>query len=210
MPANQLLKFSEAISYNDFLNIQMHSVTYRTKIFNTIEYRQTEGISYTDQEWIFHPMIAVSNVIYYPYTIYRYLIDRQGQTMDPKVFLRTQNHQIESQKRRIFVYENNKDVINKENREFLLHKITQSIYVLYKRLLTQDVTRADELLATYDAIIKEYSPELYNLSATMDYDPIIGYKFIEKWRNNKSRSLPLNIRLKLFFNRFLQSVKSQH
>ena len=35
------------------LDMWMHAVTYRTAIFKELQYHQTEGISYTDQEWIF-------------------------------------------------------------------------------------------------------------------------------------------------------------
>ena len=64
----------------------MHAVTYRRAIFEGLNYHQTEGISYTDQEWIFLPMSRVKSLCGYPHVVYKYLVGREGQTVDPKVF----------------------------------------------------------------------------------------------------------------------------
>ncbi len=59
--------------------IPLHAVAYRTEILRRIGYRQTEGISYTDQEWIFWPLIAVEKIYYLPVNVYSYLLGRYGQ-----------------------------------------------------------------------------------------------------------------------------------
>ena len=48
-------------------------------------YFQTEGISYTDQQWIFSPMATVKTVGIFNQPVYQYLIGRAGQTVDPAV-----------------------------------------------------------------------------------------------------------------------------
>lgn len=82
LPDGEILPFSEA--YRGIVKqlLNMHSVTYRRSIFDNIDYFQTEGISYTDQEWVFEPMLQVKTLFYYKRQIYRYLIGRSGQTMD--------------------------------------------------------------------------------------------------------------------------------
>ena len=62
-------------------SIAMHAITYRTNCLMSIEYHQTEGISYTDTEWCFKPIIAVDKWRYVPYAVYRYSIGREGQTV---------------------------------------------------------------------------------------------------------------------------------
>lgn len=62
--------------------LSMHSVTYKRSILRNIGYRQTEGISYTDQEWIYRPMLEVKSVCYFSRCIYIYLLGRTGQTMN--------------------------------------------------------------------------------------------------------------------------------
>lgn len=64
----------------------MHCVTYRTDNLKKIHYHQTEGISYTDQEWLFLPMSTCTTIYYFPKIVYNYLVGRDGQTMNPDVF----------------------------------------------------------------------------------------------------------------------------
>lgn len=69
--------------------LYMHSIAYRTSLLRTMGYRQTEGISYTDNEWACYPMAGVHRLRYEPLAVYRYLVGREGQTIDPKVRARS-------------------------------------------------------------------------------------------------------------------------
>ena len=61
----------------------MQAVAYRTAILHKLlTYRQTEGVSYTDLEWASYPMAGVRRIYYFPRTLYRYLAERPGQTME--------------------------------------------------------------------------------------------------------------------------------
>lgn len=71
---NEILQIPQGI-------FQMHGITYRTENLIKIGYRQTEGISYTDQEWMFLPMLTVHNMAFFNKPIYRYLVGRAGQTV---------------------------------------------------------------------------------------------------------------------------------
>lgn len=70
----------------------MHAITYRTELLRNIGYLQTEGISYTDQEWVYKPMYAIKSVTYLNLNLYQYLIGREGQTMDSNVMVKTIDH----------------------------------------------------------------------------------------------------------------------
>lgn len=65
--------------------LYMHAVAYRTKNLIDIGYKQTEGVSYTDNEWVCYPIQTVRRVRYAPIPVYKYLVGREGQTVDPKV-----------------------------------------------------------------------------------------------------------------------------
>ncbi len=67
----------------------MHGVCYRTELLRSMGYRQTEGISYTDQEWVFYPLFKVQTVAFADIPLYRYNLSREGQTMDAKVQMRS-------------------------------------------------------------------------------------------------------------------------
>ena len=65
--------------------ITIHGICYRTRNLLGIGYRQTEGCAYTDTEWIIEPMITVRRVRYMNAAVTRYLVGRDGQTMDANV-----------------------------------------------------------------------------------------------------------------------------
>ena len=67
----------------------MHGVCYRTELLRNMNYRQSEGISYTDQEWVFYPLFAVNKIAFADTALYRYNVAREGQTMDLKVQMRS-------------------------------------------------------------------------------------------------------------------------
>ncbi len=84
---------SSIIPFN--INIWMHAVAYRTQLLHDIHYHQTEGISYTDQEWIFLPFNACKNASYINVCLYHYQVGRNGQTMDPKVFAKNIGQEVQ-------------------------------------------------------------------------------------------------------------------
>ncbi|MBO7433767.1 MAG: glycosyltransferase family 2 protein [Salinivirgaceae bacterium] len=63
----------------------MHAITYRTEMLRQNNYVQTEGISYTDLEWDTYPLFYAKDVVFFNFDLYQYNMDREGQTMDPKV-----------------------------------------------------------------------------------------------------------------------------
>lgn len=77
----------KAFSFGDFLttaadfDIEMHAITYNRNLLVRMNYHQTEGISYTDQEWSTIPIVNVKCACYYNNCLYQYLLGREGQTM---------------------------------------------------------------------------------------------------------------------------------
>jgi len=71
--------------------LAMHQIAYRTGLLKSINYKQTEGISYTDTEWDYFPMFYVKDFYYMDKVVYMYYEGRAGQTMDAKVVARNTN-----------------------------------------------------------------------------------------------------------------------
>jgi glycosyltransferase involved in cell wall biosynthesis len=67
----------------------MHGVCYRTELLRKMNYRQSEGVSYTDQEWVFFPLFRVKTIAFADIPLYRYNVAREGQTMDARVQMRS-------------------------------------------------------------------------------------------------------------------------
>lgn len=64
------------------------SICYKLCLLRDIAYRQTEGTPYTDLEWIIEPMAHVRSVRYLPCAVTRYLVGRQGQSVEEKTIAR--------------------------------------------------------------------------------------------------------------------------
>lgn len=73
----------------------MHCTCFKTEKIRSVSYHQTEGISYTDQEWIGLPIAVSDSFVYFPETVYLYLVGRSGQTIDMKVWERNFAHEID-------------------------------------------------------------------------------------------------------------------
>ena len=65
--------------------LTVHAICYRTGNLRRIGYRQTEGVAYTDTEWIIDPMPFIRRLRYLPIVVNRYLVGREGQSVDPRV-----------------------------------------------------------------------------------------------------------------------------
>lgn len=78
--------FSELVDTNDFCPV-MHNTTFRTRILLDMDYKQLEGIFYTDNQWMFLPMTKVKTLVLFPKVVYLYLIGRDGQSVSKPVLL---------------------------------------------------------------------------------------------------------------------------
>lgn len=66
------------------LDIAMHHIAYRTQLLKDIRYKQLEGISYTDTEYAYYPLINAKSFFFYDIVLYKYFIGREGQTISLK------------------------------------------------------------------------------------------------------------------------------
>lgn len=88
--SNLLLPEGEPFSLDTIIDVfpygvVMHEIAYRVGVLRHINYRQLEGVCYTDTLWCFLPMANIRKGIYFPKSIYRYLLGREGQSADIKV-----------------------------------------------------------------------------------------------------------------------------
>lgn len=154
--ANKSFAFS-TIPVKTFL--PMHAVTYRTDIFNNIKYHQSEGISYTDMEWVFHPMSQVRTVYYWNKEIYRYLFGREGQTSDYIIRQRSQMHQQKGIMAEINVMKTLPGNRKNCNYEYLEHWLLYRLESIYKDNLVD--LRGEFDLPSFDRQLKTVSREWY-------------------------------------------------
>lgn len=187
---NILQKAADVIEV--FSEVEMHAVTYRRQLLLDMDYRQTEGISYTDTEWTTLPIMNVSSVFYIPIYIYNYFVGRAGQTITPKIFI----------KRRQDVY-----IIHNRILEFCteyhLLKGNISLFYLkrlkgfYNHLFTLSlICRAFSAteLVVIDQKLQEKAPEIFEDLAQSTFSNI---RYIDIWRKNNYK-MPFMTTLKLY------------
>lgn len=72
--------------------IAMHSISVKTKVLIDNNYIQTEGISYTDTQYVFYSSLYANDLCFFPKPLYSYMLGRDGQTMSYKSMIRTHMH----------------------------------------------------------------------------------------------------------------------
>ena len=114
----------------------MHGVTYRTALLREMHYVQSEGISYTDQEWVFYPLFRVRTIAFADIPIYIYNTAREGQTMDAKVQIRqiSQLVQLTEKMARYYIAAVRRMQLP-ERRDFLCGLVAGRMRVLYRKYL---------------------------------------------------------------------------
>ena len=177
------LIFEMYCSTTTIKGIQMHGVTYKTEKLRCINYIQTEGISYTDQEWIFKPMLAVSTFSYFKHSVYKYLIGRNGQTMDSNVIVRS----MEQFKLMTYSLARTYEIIdeNCSKRKYFDAKLIDNIKFVYNRALLRRNLSID-LLNAYDKKLKTDFPKSYNVTNSAGIHLKFPFKFIKYYRRKRN------------------------
>lgn len=173
-----------------FWEMEMHAISYKTEVLKHNHYYQTEGISYTDQEWIFFPMQYVKTVSYYNINVYQYFLGREGQTMDPKVENLKIKDKIVVVKKIILAYKNfdkNRLGIRMQYFDYRFYSYLRSIYKNY--ILLQDTDEKLKELEELDIYINKNLPQVFEeMNDFMIHKKFLPIKFIKNWRRDKKRS----------------------
>ena len=164
--------------------IQMHCVAYRTCNLKRINYTQTEGISYTDQEWIFMPMTTVDSACYIKIPLYVYFVGRDGQTMDPKVYIEKYNQEIIITKRMLTQFYS-QDISFGKAEQYLYNKMVDRIQSLFKNVLVNYSVSEPNDLIEFEKYLKLNYPKFYNEDVKNVYlSRKIPFRFIKYWIMN--------------------------
>ena len=173
-----LIEFGSTTCY-----LSMHAYTYRTNRIREIRYRQLEGVSYSDTEWILLPLVGVRKIAYYPKTVYRYLRGREGQTMESEQ--RVKNYWM--------IAKLVLDMIDQFNRmeaaasrvaiQYLRPRLAQLISYIYRTgIFGYDGRRVNLDLLRFDADLKDCSTDFYDMVSAEQYSRRIPYRYISSWR----------------------------
>lgn len=198
---NKVYDVKNRYVFNSLFNLQMHGVTYKREVLLSINYFQSEGISYTDQEWIFSPVKAVNSLIYIPILIYMYTIGRDGQTMDMEIYKNKVKDRIVG----LYVmFDSYKNQLQNNCKDYLLYKMSSRMKGIYKTILLDQEDSDNQVLIELDDYIRENLLELYEYSNKWPASKMCPFFFIKQWREN-NHFLIFPLYYKIF--KILQKIK---
>lgn len=185
---------SEFVSKVD--TIWMHCVAYKTQNLRAIGYEQTEGISYTDQEWIFLPMAFSNNLAYFKGTVYRYLVGREGQTINPKVWNKNFWQELKGLRVMFDEFRDYSSQLYNDQRQYLRKRLLFRTNVCYiSFFITFDSMDNYQLMVEFDQFLKEEDKEIYLQANKLHFT---RYHYVKAWREkNYPKQMPILKILKL-------------
>lgn len=156
----------------------MHGFTYRLQLLHDMEYKQSEGLAYTDQEWVNIPFTRVQTIYYCPLALYQYLFGREGQTMDKNVMSKSIG-QLMTVVLRIADFIEFGDYSKKTYRNYLISQLSIQLYFIYRSGICNR-TYPNHQLIEFDRLLSAYS-SIYILTNDFVY---AKYKYVKDWREN--------------------------
>ena len=161
--------------------VQMHCVTYKTDNLRAICYYQTEGISYTDQEWIFWPMSTVRKAYYVPQTLYRYLMGRTGQTMDPQILTKAFPQELKILERMIFLWEDHhQEWVYSEH--YMNRKIKNWYDGIFRKAIINGRDNPKKMFTEFDKEIRHKYPHFFRFSNKFCIGRKLCFPYVWYWR----------------------------
>lgn len=160
----------------------MHTITYRTKILQTMGYRQTEGMPYTDNEWALKPMWKMGKMVYYPLPLYRYLVGRVGQSVSPEQSVKNvHNHEIMAEH---MLAEAQRDDISELFRDYALKFVLDNVRLVYEiSFFALPKKEGLKKLKSWENRLKTECPKVFAELAQLEMDSRFRAKYIAGWRS---------------------------
>lgn len=154
----------EIVLYEDYVKthfLAMHSVTYKTDAYRSAKISLTEHCFYVDTEYIYYPLAAFKTMACYPFNVYRYRLQRAGQSVGRDGFLKHMEDHRTVMLNLCEFYENF-PIDNRALKEFLAKEIKRHLTTQQSMLLHGDLTK--EAWVKYRKFImriKKISPIVY-------------------------------------------------
>ena len=185
LPTDTMLTWQQLTPAFKKKSLQMHAVTYKLQNLKEIHYLQTEGVSYTDQEWIFTPLTAVNTAIAYPETIYRYLVGRAGQTVSADVMKRNISHNEQCARRIIKDYKSFGS-LEPHKQEYIDYKFMVTLSAMYFWYLLRYPDLDLRQLVRFDDFVRSVDESYITLLHTQRIRHTC-YHYIEQWHKNRAK-----------------------
>lgn len=201
IPANHILKIDEILKLKFEYLIAMHAYTYNSKIFNQFNYKQTEGISYTDTEWHTIPVIKCKTLYYFDKIIYKYLVGREGQTIQNNILIKKSDDLIKVAKNLIQTYQQVKSELEPTYQKYYKERLFDFLKIIYPIIIlgSNNSKKNKDLIELDNHLKNSYCSDIHDRLLTEITISPFKFKYIDMWEKNKKNNnyLPLIIIKKL-------------
>lgn len=187
---------------------QMHCIAYRTQMLRDNDYRQTEGVPYTDTEWTTYPLLFVHEVLYLDDIVYHYYIGREGQSMDAKIIKKSLFSSLKILQTAICVEE--KHVLGMGRKCIIENFIKACITGLYlKPLRFLGISEAKDALRVIDGELLAMSRHWYDYAYGLKCPRKgkIGFEFVKRYRSGTIGIIYI-LSLRLYLKTLWASIES--
>jgi len=184
-PVGHPFALSEIV--NKPLHQALSANAYRTERVRAIDYRQTEGISYSDNEWRFKPIANVRKAAYFPKVVYRYLIGRPGQSMSGQVWMRSSGMLMRVLEAMLKEYAFRKTEMEDGNRQVMFKDLLQTAALVVQQLFYYVPIR--ESASRFKVLIKAINDNVPELFPELDKQ-VICQRFLPFYYFAKARACP--------------------
>ena len=176
---NDVVHKLEEVDISQISNFAMHSLTIKTSILKDNKITLQTGISYTDTEFCYYPLLYSKTICYYNFFVYRYQIGRDGQTVNLDSQIRCLSHM----RKIIYRMFDNLDVAVPEsvnrNRCFIASKI---INLYYSTILCYD--KSNKELSYLSDVDKKLDNYKY-IDAYLRKNTMFGVSFYSRYHDSK-------------------------
>ena len=172
------------ISIENMSDLWIHNTTYSRRLFEDLNYHQTEGISYTDEEFVYFPLQNAQTFYYLPILLYCYYLGRDGQTMNIDVWKRNFIQEIIVSKKLINHWKDYSALYG-ASKNAMAEKLITHINHFFHRVLLEFEMSDNEEVVNFDKYIKEMTPDIYIITGEKAIaDSKSGFKYLKHWRDN--------------------------
>ena len=163
--------------------LSMHAYTYRTTVVRESKYKQLEGVSYSDTEWILLPLVNVCHITYCPEAVYRYLRGRAGQTMEHVQIARNFWMKAALVFDMLWQYKQVVPFASMEAINYIQPRLLTTIAGVYRGgIFGQNGYRVNLNLREFDKNLQRCAPEFYDQVSSEIFCHKIPYRYIDSWR----------------------------
>ena len=194
------------LAKNDMLWYRMHAVTYRTERLRGMNYKQIEGVMYSDSEWTVVPLCVVRKIRYCPVRLYLYLMGREGQSMAPGVWGKNLSHRTAVILDIVRSFVRQTECSSEENKMLVSSLVYEGLKSIYTTsFLKCNVENIDNILRPMDVKLAKTDKKMHERIRNLTFPSRRGLHVVRFWQDHTWSSRLISYYMRLY-SRLVKSI----